>query len=186
MECVRKFINILHSIPKTPKMNAHCERFNRILQDEFIDFHKSELLNPDIFNNKIIDYLVWYNTRRRARRAFQNKLSSLQFTLLLRENNFNLPQERNRGWDLYRKLQEDNSLLKLILRLRILKLLCVSSAVPSSNFSLPLPTIRKLSNSNALSIPLKEKSSSSKYSRPLSFYNDKNFSNPLSRKIKKM
>jgi len=86
-----------HTYPKTPKMNAHCERFNRTLQDEFIDFHKSELLTPDIFNNKIIDYLVWYNTRR-VHYAFQNKLSPLQFMLSLRENNFNLPQECNRGW----------------------------------------------------------------------------------------
>ena len=86
-----------HTYPKTPKMNAHCERFNQTLQDEFIDFHKSELLNPDIFNNKIIDYLVWYNTRR-VHYAFQNKLSPLQFILSLQPVNFNLPQECNRGW----------------------------------------------------------------------------------------
>jgi transposase InsO family protein len=86
-----------HTYPRTPKMNAHCERFNRTLQDEFIDFHKHELLNPDIFNNKIIDYLVWYNTRR-VHYAFKNKLSPIQFILSLQANNFNLPQECNQGW----------------------------------------------------------------------------------------
>ena len=43
-----------HTYPKTPKMNAHCERFNKILQDEFIDYCKYELS----------DYLFWYNAKR--------------------------------------------------------------------------------------------------------------------------
>lgn len=86
-----------HTYPKTPKMNAHCERFNRTLQDEFIGFHKKELLNPDIFNNKIIDYLIWYNTKR-VHCAFKNKLSPIQFILSLQANNFNLPQECKIGW----------------------------------------------------------------------------------------
>lgn len=40
--------------PKSPKMNAHCERFNRTLQESFIDFNE-ELLFTDIelFNQKL-------------------------------------------------------------------------------------------------------------------------------------
>jgi len=53
-----------HTYPKTPKMNAHCERFNRTIQEEFIDYHESELLYPDIFNRKLIDWLLWYNGER--------------------------------------------------------------------------------------------------------------------------
>jgi hypothetical protein len=81
-----------HTYPRTPKMNAHCERFNRTLREEFMDFHKADLLNPDIFNNKIIDYLVWYNTKR-VHHAFKNKLSPIQFIQTLQITNFNLPQE---------------------------------------------------------------------------------------------
>ena len=29
-----------HTFPRTPKMNAHCERFNRTVQDEFLDVHE--------------------------------------------------------------------------------------------------------------------------------------------------
>ena len=32
-----------HTYPKTPKMNAHCERFNRTLQDEFASYHENLL-----------------------------------------------------------------------------------------------------------------------------------------------
>ena len=54
-----------HTYPRTPKMNAHCERFNRTIQEEFVDYHRDELLdNLDLFNNKMIDYLLWYNGER--------------------------------------------------------------------------------------------------------------------------
>ncbi len=86
-----------HTYPRTPKMNAHCERFNRTLREEFMDFHKTDLINPAIFNNKIIDYLVWYNTKR-VHHAFKNKLSPIQFIQTLAPVNFNLPQECKVGW----------------------------------------------------------------------------------------
>ena len=53
-----------HTYPKTPKMNAHCERFNRTIQEEFVDFHSNLLLTPSVFNQKLIPWLVWYNTER--------------------------------------------------------------------------------------------------------------------------
>ena len=53
-----------HTYPKTPKMNAHCERFNRTIQEEFVDFHEPELLDPMAFNRKLMDYLLWYNVKR--------------------------------------------------------------------------------------------------------------------------
>jgi len=51
--------------PKTPKMNAHVERFNGSIQEEFVVFHE-DLLFTDIhlFNEKLLDYLVWFNTER--------------------------------------------------------------------------------------------------------------------------
>ena len=72
-----------HTYPKTPKMNAHCERFNRTIQDEFVDYHTNDLLTPAIFNRKLIDWLIWYNTER-PHYAFQNKLSPVEFMMTLK------------------------------------------------------------------------------------------------------
>src|SRR3989344_1342340 len=44
-----------HTYPRMPKMNAHCERFNRTIQEEFIDFHAHELLEPQKFNVKLME-----------------------------------------------------------------------------------------------------------------------------------
>ncbi|MDO8524815.1 MAG: hypothetical protein Q7R99_04290, partial [bacterium] len=38
------------------------------------------LLNPDEFNQELIDYLIFYNTLR-VHHAFQNKLSPIQFIM---------------------------------------------------------------------------------------------------------
>jgi len=86
-----------HTYPKTPKMNAHVERFNRTIQEEFIDFYLDDLYEVNIFNCKLIDYLIWYNTRR-VHWAFANKYSPVQYILSLSANNFNLPQKCKNGW----------------------------------------------------------------------------------------
>jgi transposase InsO family protein len=69
-----------HTYPKTPKMNAHVERFNRTIQDDWIDWHLYDLIDPDTFNHSLIDYLIFYNTER-VHYAFQNKLSPVQFIM---------------------------------------------------------------------------------------------------------
>jgi hypothetical protein len=56
--------NHWHTYPKTPKMNAHVERFNRTIQEEFIDYHQDLLLDPDQFNRQLIPWLIWYNAER--------------------------------------------------------------------------------------------------------------------------
>src|SRR3989339_852869 len=53
-----------HTYPHTPKMNSHVERFNRTLQEEFLNYHKTLLLEPEKCNDKMIDYLLWYNGQR--------------------------------------------------------------------------------------------------------------------------
>ena len=35
-------------------MNAHLERFNRTIQEEFIDYHKELLITPNQFNRQLI------------------------------------------------------------------------------------------------------------------------------------
>jgi transposase InsO family protein len=83
-----------HTYPRTPKMNAHCERFNRTIQEEFIDYHIPKLLEPERFNPVLMDYLIWYNTKR-VHYAFQNKLTPVQF---IQEQLTKLPQECRIGW----------------------------------------------------------------------------------------
>ena len=54
-----------HIYPKTPQHNAHIERYNRTLQEEYLDYHIHSLsLNPEKFNQALMDYLLWYNTER--------------------------------------------------------------------------------------------------------------------------
>ena len=50
--------------PKQPKMNTHDERFNRSLQEEYIDYHEQELLDPTSFNVGLMKHLLWHNTER--------------------------------------------------------------------------------------------------------------------------
>ena len=49
--------------PRSPKMNAHAERFNRTIQETFVDYHE-DLLFDDLaaFNRKLADWLLAYNT----------------------------------------------------------------------------------------------------------------------------
>jgi len=76
--------------PKSPKMNAHAERFNRTIQEEFIDWNLHLLQDPVQFNRKLADWLVWYNTRRHHKAL--NKRSPVQF--LIQEN----PEESRMRW----------------------------------------------------------------------------------------
>ena len=58
----------MFTYPKTPQMNAHVERFNRTLQEDFVDFHEDLLWAGEDglaeFNRRLADWLLWYNTER--------------------------------------------------------------------------------------------------------------------------
>ena len=79
-----------HTYPRTPKMNAHCERFNRTIQEEFVDWNLPLLQDPSQFNKKLADWLVWYNTKRPHRSL--NMKSPVQNLIL--EN----PEESRMRW----------------------------------------------------------------------------------------
>jgi len=97
-ELKRLYLIHYHTYPKTPKMNSHCERFNRTIQEEFVDYHTNDLLNVAAFNHKLIDWLVWYNTDR-VHYAFQNKLSPVQFMIQLQRPMFmKMSAECKIGW----------------------------------------------------------------------------------------
>lgn len=47
-----------------PYKNGHIEKYNRTIQEEFVDQHETLLEEPHLFNPKLMDYLLWYNTKR--------------------------------------------------------------------------------------------------------------------------
>lgn len=63
--CVTLGLTQYHTYPRSPKMNAHIERFNRTLDEEFLRYRKP-LMRDDVpaFNEALIDWLLWYNGER--------------------------------------------------------------------------------------------------------------------------
>jgi len=63
--CIQNNIKQFHTYPRSPKMNSCIERFNRTIQEEFVNYNLA-LLRDDLaaFNQKLIEYLIWYNTKR--------------------------------------------------------------------------------------------------------------------------
>ena len=58
-------ITHFHIYPRCPKMNTEIERFNRTILEAFITNNMTLLIyDIDAFNQKMIDWLLWYNTRR--------------------------------------------------------------------------------------------------------------------------
>jgi len=47
-----------------PTKNGHVERYNRTIQEEFVDWNEILLENEYEFNRKLMDWLLWYNTKR--------------------------------------------------------------------------------------------------------------------------
>lgn len=61
----KKSITHFHNYPRCPKMNAYIERFNRTIQEQYINWHLPTLREDiDHFNKYLIDWLLWYNTKR--------------------------------------------------------------------------------------------------------------------------
>jgi putative transposase len=54
-----------NTYPRSPKKNAFIERFNRTISEDFIMLNRP-LLRDDVsaFNLKLVDWLLWYNTKR--------------------------------------------------------------------------------------------------------------------------
>ena len=54
-----------HTYPRCPKQNSEIERFNRTISDAFISWNRHLLAyDIDAFNEKLIEWLLWYNSRR--------------------------------------------------------------------------------------------------------------------------
>lgn len=50
--------------PRCPRINGVVERFNRTLQEECINRIIDDVDDPDVFQKKLLDYCIWYNTKR--------------------------------------------------------------------------------------------------------------------------
>jgi len=51
--------------PRCPRINGCVERYNRTVQEEFIDQNLDSLLvDKTDFNRKLADYIIWYNSKR--------------------------------------------------------------------------------------------------------------------------
>lgn len=63
--CISLGLTHFNTYPRSPKMNAHIERFNRTISEDFIMLNRG-LLRDDLhaFNLKMVDWLLWYNTVR--------------------------------------------------------------------------------------------------------------------------
>lgn len=58
--------NIIHywNYKGQPYKQGHIEKYNRTIQEEFIDWNEVLLEDVDQFNQKLVDWLIWYNTER--------------------------------------------------------------------------------------------------------------------------
>ena len=94
-----KDLSIVHlfSYPRSPKQNAYVERFNRTLQEDIVEEYR-ELLETDLdtFNNKLIDYLLFYNTKR-PHHSLKNKVPLRIVSDRINQLSSNL-QESNMYW----------------------------------------------------------------------------------------
>ena len=63
--CLALGIAHYHTYPRSPKMNAFIERFNRTLNEECLVYNRG-LMRDDVdqFNDTLIDWLYWYNYER--------------------------------------------------------------------------------------------------------------------------
>ena len=60
----REGVTHYFSYPRTPQSNAYVERFNRTIQEEFVNFNLDFIEDTQEFNDKLIDYLIFFNTVR--------------------------------------------------------------------------------------------------------------------------
>lgn len=60
----QKEITHFFTYPNTPKSNGYVERFNRTVQDEFVEYNLHFIDNTDEFNARLCEYLIFYNSIR--------------------------------------------------------------------------------------------------------------------------
>lgn len=51
--------------PNCPQIDTFIERYNRTVQEEFIDYHLDTIHDKKLFSKKLADWNIYYNTKRR-------------------------------------------------------------------------------------------------------------------------
>jgi transposase InsO family protein len=74
-----------HNYPRHPQANAHVERFNRTLREQFIRWHDHLIEDVPLFNQYLMQYLLWYNTEKPHQA--KNKLPPLKYFIARFVNN---------------------------------------------------------------------------------------------------
>jgi len=94
LRCRKSSLTHFFNYPHHPQANAHLERFNRTIQEQCIYYHTDELDELDSFNQRLMSYLIWYNTER-PHRSIGNS-PPLRYYL----DNFITPKKSNMLWTL--------------------------------------------------------------------------------------
>ncbi|MDD4558660.1 MAG: integrase core domain-containing protein, partial [bacterium] len=53
-----KGIEHYFNYPRSPKSNCYVERFNRTIQEQYVNWNKEDLYEPEVFNYGLMDYLL--------------------------------------------------------------------------------------------------------------------------------
>jgi transposase InsO family protein len=93
--CSRSGLTHFFNYPKHPQSNAYLERFNRTVQEQCVNLYTDYLDEPNDFNMKLMDYLIWYNTEK-PHRGIGN-LPPLRYYL---DNFVTNPKKSNMLWTL--------------------------------------------------------------------------------------
>jgi putative transposase len=92
--CEAQKLTHFFNYPRHPQSNAHLERFNRTIQEQFAYWHIDYLDEVEIFNRKLMKYLLWYNTEKVHRGI--GKVPPLRYYV----DKFITPKKSNMYWTL--------------------------------------------------------------------------------------
>lgn len=81
-----------YNYPGCPKMNTFIERFNRTIQDQHISRNMHLYYEPNEANQKLMKYLLWYNTERAHRSV--GKVPPMRYFI----NNYIQPEKSDMLW----------------------------------------------------------------------------------------
>lgn len=59
-------LKIIHfyNYPRDPQSNAYVERFNRTLEEHYVEWYADTITHLEKFNYNLVKYLLWYNTKK--------------------------------------------------------------------------------------------------------------------------
>ena len=62
--CTTNHVKHVWTYPNHPQINGVIERFNRSIQEEWLDMYQDELIEPTQANSRIREYLYFYHNDR--------------------------------------------------------------------------------------------------------------------------